>query len=124
MRGGHVERRGLEPLERGLEPDECYVVGGHRAEVPDLAIEVIWTPGGIDKLEVYHGLGVREVWLWRKRKIEVLGLKSKAYERMPGSVLFPDLDVQRLARLATAADQTAAIRQFRASLRRRRRRPD
>jgi hypothetical protein len=31
---------------------------------PDIAIEVIWTSGGIDKLEVYRKLGVREVWYY------------------------------------------------------------
>ena len=49
------------PLERGAEADECYVLGNHRPEVPDLAIEVTGTGGGLDKLEVWRGLGVREV---------------------------------------------------------------
>ena len=31
----------VEPRERGLEPDECYVVGQPMAEVPELAIEVV-----------------------------------------------------------------------------------
>jgi hypothetical protein len=30
-------------------------------QVPDIAIEVVWTSGGIDKLEVYRGLDVPEV---------------------------------------------------------------
>jgi Uma2 family endonuclease len=34
--------------ERGAEPDECYVIGRARGR-PDLAIEVIWTSGGLDK---------------------------------------------------------------------------
>lgn len=41
--------------ERGAEPDECYLIG--RApesddDRPDFAIEVVWTSGGIDRLEV------------------------------------------------------------------------
>ena len=41
--------------KRGAEPDECYVFGSVAAKKrPDLAIEVIWTSGGIDKLEVYQ----------------------------------------------------------------------
>src|SRR5207247_1067652 len=55
--------------ERGAEADECYVVGrpdsDESIDVPDIAIEVVQTSGGIDKLEVYRGLGVREVWFWR-----------------------------------------------------------
>ena len=47
------------PRARALEPDECYALSLGRPTRPDLAVEVIWTSGGIDKLEVYRGLGVR-----------------------------------------------------------------
>jgi Uma2 family endonuclease len=47
--------------ERGLEPDECYVLGEGEKEVPDIAIEIVLSHG-IDELEVYRGLGVPEVW--------------------------------------------------------------
>src|SRR5262245_62088564 len=37
-------------VERGLEPDECYVLGvAHEGDVPQLAIEVVWTSGGLNK---------------------------------------------------------------------------
>ena len=46
---------------RGIEPDECYVLGEVTdPEVPDLAIEVVWTSGGLDKLEIYRKLRVRD----------------------------------------------------------------
>lgn len=52
--------------ERGVEPDECYVLGDQlEPERCDLAIEVVSTRGGIEKLEVYRKLGVREVWSGR-----------------------------------------------------------
>ena len=45
------------PGERGAEPDECYVLGDARGrDRPDLAIEVLWTSGALDKLAVYAGL--------------------------------------------------------------------
>ena len=45
------------PKERGLEPDECYILGDPGARKrPDLAIEVEWTRGLVDKVEVYRGL--------------------------------------------------------------------
>jgi len=44
-----------------LEPDECYLVGDQDKSAPDLAIEVIGTSGGIDKLEIYRRLDVGEV---------------------------------------------------------------
>lgn len=59
-----------QALERGTEPDECYVFGeAADPKRPDLAIEVVWTSGGINKLDVYGALGVREVWFWRKGRI-------------------------------------------------------
>ena len=54
-------------MQRGVEPDECYVFGdAPDPERPDLAIEVVWTRGGIDKREIYRALGVRELWFWRR----------------------------------------------------------
>jgi Uma2 family endonuclease len=40
------------PKERGIEPDECYEIDGPK-EFPDLAIEVVWTSGGLDKLDKF-----------------------------------------------------------------------
>jgi Uma2 family endonuclease len=108
------------PRARGVEPDECYVVGTHRPAAPDLAIEVIWTSGGIEKLEVYRGLGVREVWLWREGKIAVHVLRGERYEPVSRSELFPVLDLRELAELAAGTDQTAAVRELRSRLRARR----
>src|SRR6266542_2165290 len=71
--------------ERGTEPNECYVVGTHDAKRPDIAIEVIWTHGGLDKLAIYRGLGVREVWLWKKGRIQVHAPRGQRWESMPRS---------------------------------------
>ena len=63
-----------QPLDRGLEPDKCYILGDAedpQKTSPDLAIEVDWTSSSIDKLEVYRGLGVGEVWIWRQGRIRV-----------------------------------------------------
>jgi hypothetical protein len=47
-------------VERGVEPDECYVLGDVAEPArPDLAIEVVWSSGGINELEIYRKLGVR-----------------------------------------------------------------
>jgi hypothetical protein len=60
----------------GLEPDECYLVGDQGKPTPDLAIEVVWTSGGIDKLEIYRRLGIGEVWFWKASRIEVHVLRQ------------------------------------------------
>lgn len=59
-----------EEAERGLEPDECYCRGANRA-LPDIAIELVVSAPGLEKLEVYRGLGVREVWLFGGEAFQV-----------------------------------------------------
>ena len=108
-----------KPKERAVEPDECYIIGPtkNRRE-PDLAIEVVWTRGGIDKLEVYCELGVREVWVWQEGALTLHALrKGGGYKVTTKSLFFPELDLRSLVALATAEDQTAAVRTFRAALR-------
>lgn len=105
------------PKERGVEPDECYILGIERKASPDLAIEVVWTHGGLDKLEIYRGLGVREVWMWRNEVIEVYQLREGAYALAPRSGLLPELDLAFLASFLDLPDQTQAVREFRAALR-------
>jgi Uma2 family endonuclease len=108
----------LEPKERGLEPDECYVVGRPQSEgFPELAIEVSVTSGGIDKLEVYRGLGVREVWVWIEGRILVYVLGPDGYEEREQSEVVPGIDLGVLARFAGEGDQHAALKAYREELR-------
>jgi Uma2 family endonuclease len=106
------------PTERAVEPDECYIIGDARLkDAPDLAIEVIWTSGGLDRLEVYRGLGVREVWLWRDGAIRMYQLRGEHYDELARSLALPGLDLSLLARLASYEDQHQALLEFRANLR-------
>ncbi len=102
---------------RGVEPDECYVLGRPPGDRPDLAIEVVWTSGGLDKLEVYAGLGVREVWMWRDGRIEVWALVGDAYEARERSGLMPGLDLSALVTFLDVPGQTQAVKAWRAWLR-------
>jgi Uma2 family endonuclease len=102
---------------RALEPDECYSLTLGRPTSPDLAIEVVWTSGGIDKLEVYRGLGIQEVWFWREGVIEVSVLTGDQYERRERSMLLPDLDLVELARHIDPENQTESVRRYRQALR-------
>lgn len=107
-----------EPKERGLEPDECYVVGKPQTEgFPDLAIEVAVTTGGIDKLEVYRGFGVREVWIWEEGEINVYVLGAGGYEGRAESIVIPGIDLHELAKLASDPDQHAVLKAYRDALR-------
>jgi Uma2 family endonuclease len=104
----------------GLEPDECYAVGKIR-KVPDLAIEVVYTSGGVTKLERYRRLGVREVWFWIDDKIEVYRLARRGYRKFPRSVVLRGIELDAIARRIVSADvekQTSVVRAYRKSLQR------
>jgi Uma2 family endonuclease len=105
-----------EEKERGLEADECYC-RDHDGDVPDLALEVIVSNPLLDKLEVYRGLGVREVWIYRAGQLEVHALREQRYERVVASQIFPEVDLAAIARHAATPDQHAAVRAFRDELR-------
>jgi Uma2 family endonuclease len=105
------------PLKRAIEPDECYVIGSSERSHPDLAIEVIWTSGDLDKREIYQGVGVRELWEWRTDGITVLGLREGNYVLLSRSELLPELDLDLLFRHIDIEDQTAAVRAFRQAIR-------
>jgi Uma2 family endonuclease len=105
---------------RGVEPDECYVVGLPKdKDRPDLAVEVIWTSGGIDKRRIYVGLKVRELWEWREDRVQALALRGAEYVPIARSELLPELDLELLASFIDRDDQTEAVREFRRSLNRR-----
>ena len=88
-----------------------------RKEAPDLAIEVVWTHGGIEKLEIYRGLGVGEVWIWKDGALAVFVLVGAAYQRVERSRLLPELDLALLSSFLDHDGQTQAVRAFRAALR-------
>jgi Uma2 family endonuclease len=126
----YAEERGIElngygswtvksaERKRGVEADECYVVGMRDTPptVPDIAIEVVWTLGGIDKLAVYQGLGVPEVWFWQDGVLRFFLLQDGGYLPSTRSRLLPDLDPALLARFMSEDSQTQAVRAFRAVL--------
>ncbi len=106
-----------EAREVGLEPDECYTLGGELKEVPDFAIEVVVTSGGIDKLPAYARLGVPEVWFWVEDGLRLFRLGGNGYERVSASSFIPGLDLDLLATLVRRSDQPQAVRELRDRLR-------
>lgn len=106
-----------ELAERGLEPDECYTRDAPLDDAPDLAIEVIVSAPLLDKLAVYSGLGVREVWIWQNGQLAIHCLRGDVYERTERSERFPELDVAELARFALVPDPHDALIAYRAALR-------
>jgi Uma2 family endonuclease len=105
-----------EAKERGVEPDECYCVGRELGEGPDIAIEVVLLNWTINKLSIYAGLGVGEVWLWREDAFEIYRLEGDRYralEPADRSTFIPELDFAVLADFVRRPDQYAAVLAFR-----------
>lgn len=106
---------GTKELGARKEPDESYCLGT-RKPVPDLAIEVIVTSGGIDTLEIYRRVGVSEVWFWQDGVISVYCLRSTGYDLVSKSELLPELDLRSLEFYSRMADQYDAVNDFMRSL--------
>ena len=117
--GGTTFRR--EAKERGLEPDECYKLGKLEEDgIPDIAIEVIVSSGLVDKLSVYAGLGVPEIWQWLPGtgRIEIYGLVGNGYQRRSRSETLPDLDLDELSRFVQPGEnQTQLAKAYQTALR-------
>jgi Uma2 family endonuclease len=105
--------------EAGAMPDECYIFGSEpqRKARPDLVIEVVWTSGGLDKLEIYRRLGIAEVWFWKNDAISVHVLESDGYVVRAASARVPGIDLELVCRLACIQPVSDAIRQLRESFR-------
>jgi Uma2 family endonuclease len=102
---------GMKAIGARKEPDESYYLG-ERKSIPDLAIEITVTTGGIDVLEIYRRIGVREVWFWEDGAITVYVLRSTGYELVRQSELLADLDLRSLEFHSRMADQYDAVDGF------------
>jgi Uma2 family endonuclease len=100
-----------EAKARGLEPDECYCVETLK-ELPDFAIEVNLTSGGVDKLAVYQGLGVPEVLIWQNHLLTLYDLRGDSHREVERSQFFPNLDLQLLANYIRPQEQPQAVKDF------------
>jgi Uma2 family endonuclease len=112
--GSTTFREGMKV--RGVEPDTCFCIGSEK-EFPDLAVEVVETSGGINKLEVYKGLGVPEVWFWKKGQFEVYCLRDEDYEEVSTSELLPNFDLNLLATYVQNPEPLDAVIEFRQKIR-------
>jgi hypothetical protein len=85
--------------------------------VPHFAIDVVRTRDGIDKLEVYRKLGVREVRVWEGETLTFHVLRGESYVGVERSEVVPGLDPDLVARCMGAESQTAAVKMLRAGVR-------
>jgi Uma2 family endonuclease len=98
------------------QADESYCIGSVKP-IPDLSIEVVFTSGGINKLERYQALGVAEVWFWDDGLLKLYHLRDGKYEsidrsQLPGLSTL-DLDLLKRCILMAETDAGEALRAFR-----------
>jgi Uma2 family endonuclease len=97
------------------QPDQSYSIGTLK-KIPDLAIEVVFTSGGINKLAKYQAIGVSEVWFWEDGTLALYRLRGKVYERIEQSELegLKDLDLAALKQhiMMAETDLGEAVRSF------------
>ncbi|HCF26977.1 MAG TPA: hypothetical protein DEV81_07155 [Cyanobacteria bacterium UBA11049] len=101
------------------EAHKTYELASDR-ERPDLAIEIVVTSGGINKLEAYKRLQIPEVWFWQNGRLSVHHLRTteteSVYEEINRSELLPELDLELLKRCIDLPNHTQALKEFRQSL--------
>ena len=105
-----------ESVARGIEPDECYCINSGKP-VPDIAIEVVVTSGGINSLEIYRGLQVPEVWFWENNCFSLYCLNDENYQIVAKSKFLPQLDLSLLAGYVSSPEPMDAVIEFRQKIR-------
>jgi Uma2 family endonuclease len=102
-----------------VQADESYCLGTFKP-IPDLAIEVVFTSGGLSKLMRYRALGVREVWFWQDGLLTLHHLRNDGYEQIDRSQLegLNQLDIALLQRciLMTETDFPQAVQLLQAEI--------
>ena len=76
---------------------------------PDLIIEVDVTSPGVDKLPIYAGIGVSEVWVWQEDAITAYRLGDEGYQIVEQSVELPGFPLAFAAELAANRSDAATF---------------
>jgi len=97
------------------EADLSYELGPNR-EFPDLAVEVVVTSGGINKLEAYKRLEIPEVWFWENGALRMYSLGADGYAEVDRSFVLPELDIVLLARCINIENHLQAMREFKQTI--------
>ncbi len=102
-----------EPDQAKREPDESYRLKPGRGR-PDLAIEVVVTSGGINKLELYKRLKISEVWFWEDGVLDLHHLRQEGdmlrYEKILQSEEVPGIDLELLKQCVLITSHVEALK--------------
>ena len=101
------------------EADESYKLAPGR-RLPDLAIEIVFSSGGINKLEVYKRLKIPEVWFWEDGLLEIYHLRGEGntlhYEKISSSEEIKGIDLDLFLRCINMVNHVDAIKTFQQAL--------
>lgn len=105
--------------EAFAQADQSYCFGVSKP-IPDLSIEVVFTSGGINKLERYRVLGVPEVWFWEDGVFSLYHLRDGGYQQITQSELpaLAELDLELLAQclLIAQTSRLEAVKAFKSGI--------
>ena len=108
-----------EVLAVKREADKSYKLAPSR-KLPDLAIEVVVFSGGINKLEAYKRLKIKEVWFWEDGVLEFYHLRGEGesldYERIVDSEEVKGIDRELLSRCILMTNHVDALKTFQQAL--------
>ncbi|TAG95794.1 MAG: Uma2 family endonuclease [Oscillatoriales cyanobacterium] len=108
-----------ETVQVKREADESYKLAPGR-RLPDLAIEIVFSSGGIDKLEAYKRLKIPEVWFWEDGLLEVYHLRGEGdalhYEKVSSSEEVKGIDLDLLLRCINMVNHVDAVKTFQQAL--------
>ena len=101
------------------EADESYKLFS-KSRRPDLVVEIVFSSGGIDKLEAYKRFKISEVWLWEDGVLELYHLRHNNneayYEKINRGEAVPGIDLEIFCRCILIENHVEALKTFQASL--------
>jgi Uma2 family endonuclease len=92
----------------GKEPDTSYSFGS-RKPIPDLAVEIVFSSGGINDLEKYQLLGVEEVWFWQNNRLSFYVMDNNYFRQVSSSKNLPGLNSKLLLEFIDRAFQESPL---------------
>ena len=106
-----------EDLDKGFEPDACFYIqnaprvrGKKEIDLfvdpsPDLVIEIDVTRSSLNKLGIYSGMAVPEVWLCVGGELTILKLELDRYVEHADSTTFPNVTAATLTKFVRSSQE-------------------
>ena len=106
-----------EDLAQGFEPDASFYIQRaahirgqkqidlHTDPPPELVIEIDITHPSLNKVPIFAGLDIPEVWRFHKESFTIYVLKGGAYQTQSSSELFPGVTGEDVTRLIGDSQQ-------------------